>query len=545
MGVYYLPAEDTTSSPQVPGWDSAYKKSTETLAHDDLDLDNLGWGFGNAAGSDFQQAVVTDIAWCSECTSSSHPEGTVSTDGQGWIGAWDVGLGRVWGMNTTPPGRPRGAIDCHLDVLRAPSKVVEYWSDGTDRVIWAGLWNQANGSDRGGVLRSEDDGVTFCYEMTYDRADSLSSRSPNPNWIDPTSRDLLCPEGNASPAWPPCDPGVSLTPGTLWSPDGETGTPLGSTTGIAIARSDLAFALAYDRQADDASLGALVVLEGDITSGISELAGSSGGILVDSDTTGSPSTDCDDLTWDDLFDHTGLFVRISPDSQAPAETSCETSGGCELVVGFHKVDDADSTDAGASCSLFHVTVTESGGTWSSSWASLVLDEDIDDPANTCDVEDSALSDAVIPTWAPDTVFVVGRGHGSSTAGGMCSFDLASDSFVEQVVDADRNMADISSVVAHPHVEDVLYFGSYRDYTQASNSDAPGVFQVSKMVDHVNATEPYRWVTGQISTVDLTHPSFLDLELGLLSGTVEYLFGATGGSGPVEGLFCQEAEEDCE
>ncbi len=80
---------------------------------------------------------------------------------------------------------------------------------------------------------------------------------------------------------------------------------------------------------------------------------------------------------------------------------------------------------------------------------------------------------------------------------------------------------------------------------ASISDAPGVFAVSRVIGDVNATPGATWVTGQISVTGLTHPSFLDLELGELGGTVEYLFGATGGSGPVEGLFCQEMQEDCE
>ena len=543
MGVYYLSAEDSASSPKVPGWDSAYVKSTATLSDDDLDLDNLAWGFGNADDSDFQQQVATDIAWCSDCTSSTHPEGAVTTDGMGWFGMWDLGLGRIWG-NATSGARPRAAVDCQLDVLRAPSKVVEYWSDGTDSVLWAGLWTQANGSDRGGVLRSEDEGQTFCYEITSDRRTTFTSRSPA--WIDTLDDDLLCREGGTGagdPAWPPCDSSLLTTPGTMWSPDGELGTPLGSTMGIAIARHDLAFALTYDRQGDDTSLGALVVLEGDSTTGLSDLAGSHKRIIVDSNTTGNPSTDCDDLTWNQLFDEPGLFVRISPASQAPSEPTCETSGGCELVIGFDRVSDGDSGDAGATCSLFHVTVTQSAGVWSSTWESLILDEGANTPSTSCDIEDSKLTNAVIPVWAPETVFVVGKGHAVVSAGGMCSFDLTTDSFIEQVVDADRNNANIASITAHPHVENILYFGSYRDYVQKYDSDAPGIFQVSLMKDHVNGVD--FWVTGQITTVNLTHPAFLDLELGLLAGSVEYLFGATNGNGPVEGLFCQEAQEDCE
>jgi hypothetical protein len=73
----------------------------------------------------------------------------------------------------------------------------------------------------------------------------------------------------------------------------------------------------------------------------------SGRILVDSKTCGGPTTDCNDITWDEHLDHTGLFIRISPDSVSPTETACETStAGCELVVGFHQVSDRDSTDAG-------------------------------------------------------------------------------------------------------------------------------------------------------------------------------------------------------
>ena len=547
VGMYALGPEDLTAGDVHPGWETAYwDPTTKTLSQDELDLDNLRWTFANADSSDFQQTVTNAIAWCSDCDSSNHPvDLAVNTEGLGVVGLGDLSAGTIWGPDSAG-ARPRGVVDCHFDVLRAPSRAVDMWwedldldgqADAGTEVIWLGMAGQGTETyDRGGLLRSEDGGETYCWEMTSTRKTVLQGQIPAKIQADTSGVDtLVCKAGSLTSHphglahWVPCD-GDATVDGTMFS---NTSVDLGDVSAIATVDFSLAFATAWDKEGTNTSTrGGLVALEG--SSG-SLAPFTTDNVLVDSDTvngtgTGEVQAGSCSLTWADLWSRFA-FMTLSPDLPDP---DCLTDA-CRLVVGFQGTG-ATETD----CGLFVVDAqVDSAGAWSSTWRSLTLDDGSGPPG--CDIDANVVKDAVIPPWDPDSVFVVGNSHGTDK-GGMCQYDLDSATFTEQIVAANRHRAVLSSVVAHPHIDGLLYVGSYLTYTDA-NTDTPGILAVARR-DAPDGS--HRWLTAQVAVRGLAKASALDLAWGwvfdpaaAVDPYTNRLYVATGGSGPQAGTVCDQ------
>jgi len=559
FGVYLLPAEDDVGL--QPGWDTPYGTSGGPFGW--LDLDYLPWELSYTEGSayQFQSTVAPSVAFCSECGDSSGHLGL------GVVAMGDVAGGRFYGppedTGLSPEDREEAEIDCHFEVTKSDANLAEIYVDPEDpskRVWWLAL-NQVAGVTDGPdhhtqwLLRSEDDGESWCWEGTIDEWDVLNGAG----FIDGQGK-MLCledqgaPSGAGSATWPACETPATGKPGTLLDQDGVGGTPyLGHPSRLVPSTFELSFLTfqGFDLDGDhgtEEGLGGLYAVEGSgpTDTGAGTLSLADLGFDPPVDTGGEP--DCETWSQYEYFaqmNYSVPFTDLHPDDVGRED--CSESEPCRLLLGWRnglrtEAMDPDPTSNDRNfCSLFYVEAWRDGSGWDSEWSSVRIAQ-----GSTCDMRANTLAGARFDPWDPDSFYVYGRWHedvDGDAFGGVCRYDLTTLLPEEQVIDPGTKRISFTALEPHPHLEDVLYLAASRGVEGPEESGYWGCISVlSASCRRPGIYMAYRrrlpnestvWPSGWVYQEDVHVPEFMDLSWGTYLDYAERLYVSTAGGGPYE------------
>ncbi len=500
-------AEDTAAS--IYGWNTAQPASMSSTVLDSTEWE-LAW---DGASQVFQDSIVNSIAACPGCDQST---GAV-VDLVIAAGVSDYKMAVMHGRN----GPQREAADrpCEVHMLDSSGKDVSVWSDGAGGgQAWMSLINQNDTDDstwdRGMLFLPDimtDEWCWDSYQVGTSTYGITSSNFINDWWATPTSLgadttyELVCQDSDIEAR-------TAATGGEYWescNPDPQYYTGMDN--------SDVGQVVGVNALADGEAL--LIAAPGMPDPGTGTTAGGEGLWLASfSATTGISYTEVP-------FSANAFGVGVCTESEFFAWES-------QVTLAFDPSSDASGTARGylssihSDCGVVEVEFDAADPTDSTTttWTEVDL--------SLCSLDTPLARGVAINrdgTWlfaygGPDT----SAGSGSAD-GGVCAVDLTGTYATQQVVDGDAVDIQIETFLAHPHIDDMFYFGGH---AATGTVDAAGVYALQRR--YRPATADWNWAWRRLNGNDLEHKAVLDLAWGTGSGgpgtILRDLYVATSGGG---------------
>jgi hypothetical protein len=457
--LWWIPQEDTVA--QEVGW------NTTAGSYTWADLDNLPWVYAWGTGETHQVTVVREVSTCHGCDGSSD---------RVIAGLWDVAAAE---LHTDTPGRSAGDRDCHFEPLNVGKTSVDVWQDedgGTKWQAWYAMRDQNDASDAGlkrVLILYDDDSGDYCW-------DAVEPGTRGAFFDGTPKSDLMCADVDPTNVWTACN---SADPFQMHGDDQGVGTPwqiraIAEDTALLVARD-----ACLDPSCSTEAGGGLYVVSGKASTGLNyaKLDG-----YVDDGSNTCPESE--------YFDILGA-VTVHPDSDPTG------SGFMRLFVAGR------AANSGRACGVREVTFTL-GAEASAVWTFHDTDTGLPDG---CVLQTGQIRGIEA---APSGRYVMaygGRPDGNTLNGGVCALDLSTSPVTyEQAVRPASFGLEVYSVLPHPHIENMFFFGGIAANDCTTCSDE-GLYALQHR--YRPAIDDFVWASRLISGDDLENPRVTHLDWG--------------------------------
>lgn len=477
------------------GWDSPPHVTSPSLLCMGNDLDCADWAL--AWGGDSSMPVFQNASAISASVRPAHTEFPIDTVIGG--GSKDFRMALLYGGSST--SREPADHPCEMTVVTGLGLHTSTWvpDSGINAQAWLTIGPQGSVYDSGlhrGIFYSDESmgdlGQEWCWDAMV-KSDNTSNFAGYNFFNDLSgSWGLTCQDRDfTSHKWMACDE-IGLTPWNMT--DAGVGHPLGIT---AIDDDTALLVTALSCMTESTETTPCTPVSGTEGVWIVEYTGTAG--LDYTKIPFNSITPGDTCTSALMFEYGGTYDTNS----APRLSWDETSDALGLMRFY-------VTSRDPLCGLYLVEVDRANPA-GAAWEKLLPSA----ASAGCTLDETALEGATV-SHDGEWVLAFGSDYDdfAPDEGGVCAIDLVTMTG-QQVVSGTVGHGAIQTLVAHPHVDDLYYFGLWNPEeactTCSTPTSRPGVYALQRR--YRPPTDDWGWGWKRVSGGDLEMRKPIDLDFG--------------------------------